>query len=59
MRRLRCVKPFGFARLGDEVEVPDGAAVDPEHWEDVPAPAPLPAAVTAPAFPPIPVKEGM
>jgi len=35
-----CVKAFGYAKPGDLAEVPDGAAVDPEHWEPVTAPPP-------------------
>jgi hypothetical protein len=42
-----CVKAFGRLVPGDEAEVPDGSAVDPEHF--VPAPAPPP-----PPRPPVP-----
>lgn len=35
--QVRCIKPFGHAKPGDgPVEIPDGAAVDPEYWEAVP-----------------------
>ena len=51
---LTCVKAFGLTEPGDEVEVPDGAAFDPEHWQA--AAGPPPAAVTppGPASPPVP-----
>lgn len=45
--QVRCVKAFGTAVPGDVVQVPDGAVVDPVHWEPVTAPppaAPVPAA---------------
>lgn len=61
MQQVRCVKAFGNAAPGDTAEVPDGAAVDPEHWEVVIPSAPPPAAVKLPAAPPAPapaVKEG-
>jgi hypothetical protein len=55
VQQVRCRKAFGYSKPGDLAEVPDGAAVDAEHWEfvqAVPPPAfPLPAAVTP--------KEGM
>lgn len=35
-RQVRCVRAFGRAVPGDVAEVPEGAAVDPVHWEDVP-----------------------
>ena len=44
---VRCVKAFGNAKPGDTTEVPDGAAVDPEHWTVV-----TPTAAPAPAVPP-------
>lgn len=31
--QVRCIRAFGHSEPGDVVEVPDGAAVDPEHWE--------------------------
>lgn len=56
--QVRCIRAFGNAEPGDVVEVPDGAAVDPVHWEPV-TPAPAPAAKpAAPAAPAAPVKEG-
>lgn len=51
--QVRCVKAFGTSVPGDVAEVPDGASVDPVHWEAV---ASQPAAAAAPAAP---VKEGM
>lgn len=54
--QVRCIKAFGTMKPGETAEVPDGAAVDPEHFEAVQSPAPdapkpaAPAAlVTAPA----------
>lgn len=45
--QVRCVRAFGLHKPGDEIEVPDGATVDPCHYEPaVPAP---PEAETAPA----------
>lgn len=35
--QVRCIKPFGTSVPGDVAEVPDGAAVDPGHWEPVTA----------------------
>lgn len=51
--QVRCIKPFGTAQPahtddeGNEVpatvaEVPDGAAVDPQHWEPAETPPPRP-----------------
>jgi len=40
--QVRCVKAFGVHKPGDTAEVPDGAAVDPEHYEIVAPPAPPP-----------------
>lgn len=37
-----CVKAFGRLVPGDVAEVPDGSAVDPEHFTPAPAPAPRP-----------------
>lgn len=62
--QVRCVRPFGRHEVGDLAEVPDGASVDPEHYEVVgqPPPAdppptdPAPAAPSASLFAP---KEGM
>lgn len=31
--QVRCIKDFGGAVAGDLAEVPDGASVDPAHWE--------------------------
>jgi hypothetical protein len=46
--QVRCKKAFGAFVPGDVVDgVPDGAAVDPEHFEAVTAPAP-PAPVDPP-----------
>ena len=41
--QVRCIRAFGNAAPGDIREVPDGAAVDPEHWEIMPPPEPEPA----------------
>jgi hypothetical protein len=56
--QVRCIKPFGGTGVGEIVSgLPDGAAVDPEHWEVVigepalpppPAPAVTPAAAVTP-----------
>jgi hypothetical protein len=54
--QVRCIKPFGGLDVGDVAEVPDGAAVDPVHWEPAAVPS-LPLAPVSPAA--IPVKEGM
>jgi len=54
---VRCVKAFGQFGPGAEVEVPDGAAVDPAHWQPVTAPAPdippPPDSPPAPSSPPV------
>jgi hypothetical protein len=60
--QVRCVRAFGGQVPGDVSEVPDGAAVDPAHFEPVtqPAPArpPVPSpAAAAPASAPAPPKE--
>lgn len=56
--QVRCVRAFGTAVPGDVAEVPDGAAVDPFHWEPVtPPPDPAPAAAAAASFPAA-VKDG-
>ncbi len=47
---VRCVKAFGLSEPGDLAEVPDGAAVDPDHWEAVPPPPPAPAVPAAPVL---------
>ena len=47
--QVRCVKAFGYSRPGDLAEVPDGAAVDPEHWEPVTAPPPADPPPAAPS----------
>jgi hypothetical protein len=60
--QVRCRKAFGYSKPGDVAEVPDGAAVDPEHWEPVAAPPPPAVAPVTPAVPPaaaITPKEGM
>lgn len=60
--QVRNIRPFSQYEPGDVVEVPDGAAVDPFHWEpagppaDPPAPDPEPAAPVTPRLP-IPPKE--
>ena len=62
MQQVRCRKAFGYSKPGDLAEVPDGAAVDPEHWEAVAAPPadPLPAAPSGfPAPAAVTPKEGM
>lgn len=46
--QVRCVRPFGRHDVGDLAEVPDGARVDPAHWEpgeppEAPAAAPGPS----------------
>jgi len=59
--QVRCIKAHGLDVPGDVVEVPDGSAVDPEHYAvlDVPPPAPeAPAGVSALAAL-IPSGEGM
>lgn len=71
--QVRCIRAYGLHKPAhtdadgntvpaDVVEVPDGAAVDPYHYEPVtalppPAPSPppqdaAPAAPSAPVFPP-------
>jgi hypothetical protein len=35
--QVMCIKAFGVSVPGDVAEVPDGAAVDPEHWQPVTA----------------------
>jgi hypothetical protein len=60
--QVRCTRAFGRLVPGDVAEVPDGADVDPAHFEAVPdpgAPPPPaePAAAAAPAPAPAPVKE--
>jgi hypothetical protein len=62
--QVRCVKAFGVHVPGDTAEVPDGAAVDPEHWQpvtDVPAHAGTDAAlaVIAAGAAGLPGSEGM
>lgn len=60
--QLRNIRPFSQYDVGDLVDVPDGAAFDPFHWEAVEAPAdppadpPVPAAAAVPRLP-IPPKE--
>ena len=54
--QVKCIKAFGLSVPGDVAEVPDGAAVDPEHWEPVTAPAADPPE-PAPAAPAFPAKE--
>lgn len=45
--QVRCVKAFGYSVPGDVVEVPGGAAVDPEHWQIIEPAPPAPAAPVA------------
>ena len=50
--QVKCVRAFGYSKPGDLAEVPDGAAVDPQHWEPVaapPSPPPAPSGFPAPA----------
>ncbi len=47
---VRCVKAFGLHVPGDLAEVPDGSAVDPDHWEAVAPPPPAPAVPAAPVL---------
>jgi hypothetical protein len=47
--QLRCIRAFGTARPGDVADAADGA-FDPEHWELVAAPPPVPPAAK-PAVP--------
>lgn len=55
--QVKCVKAFGTSVPGDLAEVPDGASVDPEHWEAVPPAArPAPSLLSAVTVTP---KEGM
>ena len=49
--QVRCVRAFGTSVPGDLAEVPDGAAVDPEHWEPA-TPPPPPADPPPPDVPP-------
>jgi hypothetical protein len=61
--QVRCIKAFGVSAVGRVVDIPDGASVDPEHWEAVPGeppattPAPKPPATVTPAAAVTP-KEG-
>lgn len=59
--QVRCVRAFGASVPGDLAEVPDGASVDPEHWEPVTAPTPPadPPQPPAPAVPAFPANGGM
>lgn len=43
MQQLRNISPFSQYVPGDLVEVPDGAAYDPFHWEPVVPAEPAPA----------------
>lgn len=45
--QVTCIRPFGNAKAGDVVEVPDGAEVDPAYWQ-------LPEAASPPPGPPEP-----
>lgn len=59
--QLRNIRPFSQHQPGDTVEVPDGAAFDPFHYEraepgDPPAAAPEHDAPAPPRLP-IPAKE--
>lgn len=50
--QLKNIRPFSQYEPGDTVEVPDGAAFDPFHWEAVPPASSVPAtAPTAPVTP--------
>ena len=49
--QVRCVKAFGRHVPGDLAEVPDGASVDPAHWEPVTPPPPAPAVPALPGAP--------
>lgn len=55
MAQVRCVRAFGALKPGDLAEVPDGAAVDPAHFEPVPPP---PAVKTPPVVPVTPPGPG-
>ena len=54
--QVRCVRAFGASVPGDLAEIPDGAVVDPEHWEPVTAAPAADPPKPAAAFP---AKEGM
>jgi hypothetical protein len=47
--KVVCVSAFGSLKPGDEAEVPDGSATDPEHFEPVTAPPPVPDPPAVPA----------
>jgi hypothetical protein len=57
--QVRCVRPFGRHAVGDLAEVPDDAAVDPDHWE--PAETAQEKKTGAPVLPDLPEipREGM
>ena len=57
--QVRCVKAFGVHKPGDTAEVPDGAAVDPEHYEPVAPPPPPAPPPPLPALGAVTPKEGM
>lgn len=54
--KLRCIAPFGVHAVGDEVDVPDGAAFDPDHYEA--ADTPSAAAVVTELAAGLPGQEG-
>ena len=48
--QVKCIKAFSLSVPGDLAEVPDGAAVDPDHWVPAdPETPPEPSALSAPA----------
>ena len=51
--QVKCVRAFGYSKPGDLAEVPDGAAVDPAHWEPVVPPADPPESGAS-----LPAEEG-
>jgi hypothetical protein len=59
--QLRNIRPFSQYVPGDVVEVPDGAAFDPHHWEAVAAAADPPAddPPVTPAAPRLPYPKEM
>ena len=57
--QVRCVKAFGTSVPGDVAEVPDGAAVDPEHWEIAQDMPPSPPPARERGFPAPATTEGM
>jgi hypothetical protein len=49
--QVKCIRAFGHHKPGDLAEVPDGAEVDPYHYEPAAAPAP-PDPPKSPSVPP-------